>query len=235
MKRHLITLIPARAGSKGIPGKNTKICAGKPLIQYTFDSVRMAQLPGRVFVSSDCDEVNRLALANGIEVPFVRPESLSGDDSKITEVIVHFLEWVKANNIPCDSLMLLQPTSPLRKPESLIGSVEKFYEKDVDSLVSMVRVPHAFVPSSLMKLDESGFITGLDGGSIVPGVRQKKEILFARNGPSILISKIGVLTTGMLYGKKTIGFEMTPEESIDIDDPFEFKVAECLLKCGEKN
>lgn len=229
MSNNILTLIPARAGSKGIPGKNTKLCGGRPLIEHTFRAAKSAKGIGRIFVSSDSSEIHELAKKAGVEVPFNRPDELSGDEAPVLKVMQHFLEWTKKEKIPCDAVMLLQPTSPLRTTDSIERAITLFCEKQPDSLVSMVKIPHSCVPSSAMKLTVGGIVKNLEGGKIQPASRQKKEILYARNGPAILIVKKSVLESGSLYGDQTIGFEMSAEESLDIDHMHEFNYADFLL------
>jgi CMP-N,N'-diacetyllegionaminic acid synthase len=209
-------LIPARGGSKGIPRKNLAPLAGKPLVRWAIDAARAADTVTRVVVSTDDDEI--AAAVGDVEV-LRRPAELSGDETPMLEVIRHALEHVQ----PCDVLVLLQPTSPLRRPGQVDEAVRLLLESGADTVVSVVEVPHRYEPSSLMELRDGRLVARSE-----PTTRQAKERLYARNGPAILALRPSGLGD-RLYGGNVVGFVMAERDSLDIDTPHDLELAEALL------
>ena len=182
---HVVALIPARGGSKGIPRKNLAPLAGKPLLLWAIDAALAADTVTRVVVSTDDDEI---AAAAGDAELLRRPAELAGDDTPMLEVIRHALEHVE----PCEVLVLLQPTSPLRRPEQVDEAVRMLLESGADTVVSVVEVPHRYEPSSLMELRDGRLVARSE-----PTTRQAKEPLYARNGPAILALRPSELGEGL--------------------------------------
>lgn len=224
-----IALIPARGGSKGIPGKNTRLLAGVPLINHTITAAITSLGAANVFVSTDSPDIASIASDIGAQAPFLRPTSLSADNSTAVEVVEHFIAWALSESIDLDAIVYLQPTSPLRSSASISSACEVFRKVPTDSLVSVVPVPHQFTPSSLMVGTES-WLRPCESFDSTPLRRQDKSEFFARNGPAILITKPATLEThGNLYGEKILKFEMSHEESVDIDSDSDLKYAEWLF------
>ena len=212
---HVVALIPARGGSKGIPRKNLAPLAGKPLLNWAIDAALSADTVTRVVVSTDDDEI---AAAAGDAELLRRPAELAGDDTPMLDVIRHALEHVE----PCEVLVLLQPTSPLRRSEHVDGALSLLLESDADGVVSVVEVPHAFRPASLMRL-ESGRLVALDPDE--PLLRQQRAALYARNGPAVLALRPGA----RLYEGDWRAYVMDARDSLDVDTPFDLEVADLLL------
>ena len=210
----VLGLIPARGGSKGIPGKNLVPLAGKPLLAWTVDAARAARSLTHVVVSTDDDGI---AAAAGVQV-LRRPAELAADETPMLDVIRH-----AAEEIPCDVLVLLQPTSPLRRPEHVDESVALLRETGADCVVSVVEVPHQFRPDSLMALEDGRLVALGDARR-----RQDKQSVYARNGPAVLVVRPDRLGDD-LYAGDTRPYVMDPRDSIDVDGPFELELAELLL------
>jgi CMP-N,N'-diacetyllegionaminic acid synthase len=214
-----VGLIPARGGSKGIPGKNLVPLAGRPLLAWTVAAAREARRLDRVVVSTESAEISRFAAELGVEV-LARPAELARDETPMRDVVLHALEELGR----CDVLVLLQPTSPLRRSEHVDEAVDLLLETRADSVVSVVEVPHAFRPDQLMELED---------GRLVPlgpsaGRRQDKRPAYARNGPAVLAlrpDRIGE----ELYGGDCRPYPMAPEDSVDVDEDFDLELAEFLL------
>jgi len=219
----VLGVIPARGGSKGIPRKNLAPLAGRPLLAYTCDAARDSERLDRVIVSTDDEEIAEVARSNGVEAPFVRPAALSADDASMLDVLLHALDAVGG----ADAVVLLQPTSPLRTAAHVDEAVDRFAASGADSVVSVVRVPHAFSPGSLLRLDDGRLVPLLDGEQARR--RQDKPVLYARNGPAVLVVGADVLHAGSLYGDDSRPYEMDLRSSVDIDSPFELELAELLL------
>lgn len=227
----VLGLIPARGGSKGIPRKNIRMLAGKPLLGWTAEAALASRLD-RVILSSDDPEIIEIAKSCLVEIPFVRPEHLAGDDTPAIDVVLHAVQTLKeiGNYMP-DAVMLLQPTSPLRTTSDIDQSLELFEKHpEASSLVSVVKVPHNMVPESLMKLEADGYVKHLMLWDEKKNIRQKKPTYYARNGAAIYIVKTECLfNNNTLYGDKILSYEMPRERSIDVDDYFDFEICEFIL------
>lgn len=226
----ILGLIPARGGSKGIPHKNIVPLAGKPLIAWTVEAAQTSRID-RLILSSDDPAIIQTAQAFGVEVPFVRPAELATDTTPGIDVIIHAVEWMitQANFRP-DAVMLLQPTSPLRRAEHIDAALDLFFERDADSLVSVVKVPHNMIPESLMQIDVDGWLERVVAYDERRNLRQSKPTYWARNGAAIyLIRTELLLEKRTLYGDRMVAYEMSREESIDIDDRFDLQLCEWIL------
>jgi CMP-N,N'-diacetyllegionaminic acid synthase len=211
-------LIPARGGSKGIQRKNLAPVGGKPLLRWTVEAALAAQALERVVVSTDDDEI--AAAAADCEV-LRRPAALAADETPMLEVVLHALDSLEA----ADAVCLLQPTSPLRRPEHVDAAVALLRESGADGVVSVVEVPHQYLPGSLMTL-EGNRLARLEPGA--PTLRQQKPALVARNGPAVLVVRSEGLAERGLYGGDLRALPMDPRDSVDVDGPYELELAELL-------
>jgi CMP-N,N'-diacetyllegionaminic acid synthase len=216
----ILGLIPARGGSKGIPRKNLAPVAGKPLLAWTVGAALASRRLTRAVVSTDSDEIADVARSLGADV-LARPAELAADETPMLDVIRHALGELRA----CDALVLLQPTSPLRRAKHIDEAVELLLDSGADAVVSVVEAPHAFLPASLMLLEE-GRLVALDARA--PLVRQQKAQLYARNGPAVLALRPERLGGG-LYEGDCRAYVMDPRDSLDVDGPFELELAGLLL------
>jgi len=146
-------------------------------------------------------------------------------------VMQHCLAELRRLGETVEAIVLLQPTSPFRRARHVRESIAKFRETQAQSLVSVVRVPHRFVPEGQMR-EKDGFLSPYFGGDIGRTTRQEKELLFARNGPAVLIVRSSVLDAGLLYGDCIVGYEMDELSSLDVDTPEELRLADHLLRTG---
>lgn len=217
----LIALIPARGGSKGIPRKNIVMVAGKPLIAHTIEAAKGAKGIARVIVSTDSEEIAAVAREYGAEV-VMRPANIAADDTQMIPVLQHALEQA-----PADAIVLLQPTSPLRTSAHITEAIQAYASSGTDSLVSVMQVPHPFLPSSLYRMGEN-VLQPLSDTLVTR--RQDKEILYARNGPAILIASASLIREGKLYGSSVVPYVMDKESSVDIDDAQDLSYAAFLLE-----
>ena len=219
----VVGLIPARAESKGIPRKNLVPLAGKPLLQWTIEAGAGSEVLTRVVVSTDWEEAATLARALGAEV-LERPAELARDETPMLEVVRHALGALGR----CDVLVLLQPTSPLRRAVHVDGAVRLLLESAADCVVSVVEVPHQFRSDSLLALEGTRLVPLAETGSTR---RQEKTVVYARNGPAVLALRPERLGDDF-YGGDCRPFVMEPRDSIDIDGPFELELAELLLSAS---
>lgn len=215
-----IGIIPARGGSKRVPGKNIRLIAGKPLLAWTAEAARASRLD-RVFLSTDSEDIAKVGRDLGIEVPYLRPASLAEDSTQMLPVLQQFVGWLEQAGFAISSIVLLQPTSPLRLPDHIDQSLDLFESRKPESVVSITDVPSAFGSSKFMKLDADGSVTKV--------ALQPTEGFVVRNGPAIVITTPQVLERGELYGRPTLGFSMARRYSLDIDDEEDFLFAEQML------
>ena len=223
----VLGVIPARGGSKGIAHKNLRRVGGRPLLAFTADAVRDSQRLTRAIVSTDDPAIASAAEALGLEVPFLRPADLASDSAPMMPVLQHAVREMSARGFDAEAVVLLQPTSPLRRGEHIDAAIDLLASSGADTVVSVVEVPHQFTPSSLMKLDD-GRLQPLEDGPLILQ-RQSKPRLFARNGPAVLAVRTAQLARGALYGDDTRALVMAPEESLDIDGPWDLELLEFML------
>jgi len=218
----VLGFIPARGGSKGLPGKNKKLMLGKPLISYAIETALASNLID-IVVSSDDDDIIKIASQYNISV-VKRPNELSGDLAPTLPAMVHAVEAMAKNY---DAVMTLQVTSPFRTVRHINETIELFsQDDDADSLVSVVKIPHKFTDTSIM-LKEGKYIKLVDSEKIVLR-RQEKPTYWARNGAVIYITRIDKIGE-YIFGGKIIPYEMSKIESIDIDDIEDWLMAEAIM------
>jgi CMP-N,N'-diacetyllegionaminic acid synthase len=219
----VIGIIPARAGSKGVPGKNKKLLAGKPLIYYTLKAALYSKLDKIVLTTDDVD-IMEMGIHMGVEV-VKRPIELAQDHTPTLPVLRHVMEFQTEE---FDAVMTLQPTSPLRRAFHINEAIELFKANpNSDSLVSVISVPHNMTPSSLMKLNGDLLENDLYGQSPILR-RQDKPKLYARNGAAIYMTKTSKIHE-FVFGGKIIPYFMKKIESIDIDNHEDWQLAELII------
>lgn len=223
----MLGVIPARGGSRGVPGKNLAPVGGRPLLAFTADAARASRALTHVIVSTDAPAIADAARAMGLDVPFLRPAALAADDTPMLPVLQHAVSEMAARQIVVDTVVLLQPTSPLRRAEHIDAAVVMLEATGADAVVSVVEVPHQFNPVSVMRMDDERLRPFLDGPSVTR--RQDKPRLFARNGPAVLAIRTRVLEAGSLYGTDTRGLVMSAEDSLDVDSPWDLAVLDAIL------
>ena len=222
-RNDLLGVIPARGGSKGIYRKNLASLRGKSLLAYSVEAASQSCLE-HVVVSTEDDEIADAARSLNADV-LVRPPKLAADNTQMIEVMRHVAEQADPQVI---GFVLLQPTSPLRVAADIDEAIALFDESAADSVVSVVRVPHRYTPTSLMTMEDGR----LEPLSLSEGPldRHDKTELFARNGPAVVVSRRSVIESGRLYGDVNLGFEMPWDRSVDVDDPEDLVLAKLLLQ-----
>jgi CMP-N-acetylneuraminic acid synthetase len=225
-------LITARGGSKGIPHKNIAPLAGRPLLAYTCEAALGSRHLARIILSTDDEAIAEVGRSCGIEVPFLRPADLAQDDTSSLAVAQHAVRWLEEHEEwRADILVLLQPTSPLRRAAHIDEALDRLIDAGADTVVSVVEVPHHFSPYKLMQMRE-GFLENFWVGPapVDPFRRQGIPVLYGRNGPAILATRVPVLfERESFYGARVVPYVMPEHESVDIDTPFDLRLAEWLL------
>jgi CMP-N-acetylneuraminic acid synthetase len=223
----VLGVVPARGGSKGVPQKNLRLLAGRPLLAYTADAARASRRLARVILSTDDPAIADAGRALGLDVPFMRPGDLAADDTPMLPVLQHAVRELARGGFDADVAVLLQPTSPLRRAEHIDAAVDLLESSGADSVVSVTEVPHQFNPVSVMAL-EDGRLTPFAAGPPILR-RQDKPRVFARNGPAVLAVRVTTLDRGSLYGEDCRALVMSAEESVDIDSAADLEYAEFLM------
>lgn len=228
----ILAVIPARGGSKGVPRKNIRPLAGRPLIGWTIAAAHAATALDRIVVSTEDDEIARVSRDLGAEVPFLRPPELAADESSTLDVLRHVVaELERRDGYRPDAVMTLQPTSPLRTARHIDEAAALFTaDPEADSLVSFIEVPHVFHPRSVMKRDAAGYMVPyLDAPQ--PTRRQDKDPVFARNGAAIYITRTDCLDR-FVFGGRLLAYMMDEAGSLDIDTEADLAMAEAALAAG---
>ena len=230
---NILGLITARGGSKGIPHKNIVPIAGRPLLAYTCMAALASQSISRVVLSTDDDEIAGVGREYGVQVPFMRPPELAGDNTPSIAVAQHALHWLAQHeNWTADILVLLQPTSPLRQAHHIDEALEMMTASGADSVVSVVKVPHHFSPYKVLE-NRDGWLVNFwqDALPFDALNRHNLPTFYARNGPAVLVTRASiVLETNSFYGQHIAPYEMSEAESFDIDTPFDLRLVEWLLE-----
>ncbi len=223
--KRILALIPARGGSKGIPHKNITPLAGEPLIKYTIDAAKQSKYIDYVFVSTDDAEIADVSKKFGAKVPFLRPEELASDTAKTIDAVLHAIETLRKAGETFDSLVLLQPTSPLRTTEDINQAIETFYKTSRKPVVSVSEVSDH--PILIRTIEDGRLHPLLQTGSTVR--RQDMPPFYRVNG-SIYINPIEGISPTTSFNDNPIPFVMSPSHSIDIDEPLDLKIAEWITQ-----
>lgn len=217
-------VITARGGSKGLPGKNIKDLCGKPLIAYSIDVARAFTDDENICVSTDSEEIKQVVEEYGLKVPFLRPDYLATDTATTNDVLLHAVEFYEKQGKHYSKLLLLQPTSPLRKVEEVKGAIA-LYRNDIDMVVSVMK-SHA--PAVLCNDNQDGYVE-LVYNKKAQG-RQSLPTLYEFNGAIYVINVESLKNKGLAGFDKRIKYVMPKESSIDIDDIFDFMLVETIMK-----
>ena len=221
-----ISIITARGGSKGIPRKNIKLLNNKPLVYYSIHASINSKLIKNTYVTTEDNEIAEISLNYGAKI-IKRPIELSKDESSSVDTILHSLDYLEETDKLPEFFVLLQPTSPLRTSEDIDNAINLFIENDCNALVSVCKLDHSSMLNFSIKnnylknnCDESYFNTR----------RQELPTLYSPNGAIYIITSRALRKSKSFFPKKTIPYIMPKEKSIDLDTPFDFKLAELLLK-----
>lgn len=225
-----IAIIPARSGSKGLKDKNIKLLDGKPLISYTINAAIQSKQFNTVYVSTDSAEYARISRDYGASVPYLRPKELSEDHTSTWDVVKYILEEYKKKGVVFDTVMLLQPTSPLRTAEDIFGAFKLFLEKDADAVVSVCEAEHS--PLWCNTLPENLSMNQFIKTEFSSRPRQLLDKFYRLNGAIYLLKTKLVDRMSELYSDNCYAYIMKKEHSIDIDDIYDFRLAEVILNEG---
>lgn len=225
-------LICARGGSKGLPGKNIKILAGKPLIAHSIEAAKKISSVNRIIVSTDSETIADVAREYGAEVPFVRPTNLSGDNVSEWAVWQHALGWMGQYDVCPASFLVLPPTAPLRQPIDIENALNLFKASEADGVLCATDA-HRHPCFNMVASDASGRCrVAIDNGKKTYR-RQDVEKLFDVTTVCYVLRSAYVLDNNHLFDGKIFMQHVPRERSIDIDTQFDFDIAEFLIQRNE--
>ena len=226
--QRVLAIIPARSGSKGLPGKNIKLLNGKPLIGWTIDAAISSLFIDEVIVSTDGEEIAEISKKFGAKVPFLRPKDLAGDDSPRIDAILHCIDFLKSQNDVYDLVVYLQPTSPLRLASDIDSAIEMLDGEKMEAVISVCEVEHPPFWSNTIPKD--GCIKNFLRPEYVGVNRQDLDVCYRLNG-AVFVSGVEYLkVNGEFWGEKTFAYKMPTERSVDIDTEIDFKIAEVFMR-----
>lgn len=225
--KKFLAIIPARSGSKGLKDKNIKELCGKPMIAYTIEAAKESKIFEDIIVSTDSLKYAEISNKYGASVPFLRPDYLSTDIATTNDVIEYTIKELQKIGKEFDYFILLQPTSPLRTSQDILGAVELLFKKNANSIISVCEAEHS--PLYMNILDESLSMDGFLPKNVKTR-RQEFSKYYRLNG-AIYISKVDYfLKYKNFYGEISYAYIMDKIRSIDIDDEFDFTMAENFIK-----
>jgi CMP-N,N'-diacetyllegionaminic acid synthase len=218
----VLAIIPARAGSKGLPNKNIKLLNNKPLISWTIEAALNSKLIDKIIVSTDDIRIMDITSSYGIQKTNLRPESLSKGNSLSDDVIKYEMRKFPEHNV----IIMLQPTSPLRSSIHIDDALSSFFKKRAKSLVSVFELKKS--PFWAFTV-EKGYLKSLFDIKTIPRTRQKLKTTYMLNGAIYISLSSFFEEQGSFITNETMYYEMKENESIDIDDLDDFKLAENIL------
>jgi len=218
-----LAVIPARAGSKGLPRKNLLPLAGKPLIAWTIEAALSSKVLDRVIVSTESREIAAVARRYGADVPFVRPNALARDETPGIDVVLHATEQLPDYK----TVVLLQPTSPLRMPGDIIAAIELYRCRTATTCVSVVRSKAH--PNWMMSLDSEHRLLPYEPSGVT-NRRQELSSLYQLNGSIYVLDRDSIKLHRSIYTDRNVGYVMPPERSFDIDTELDHLICEKLIE-----
>lgn len=224
----VLGLVPARGGSKGVAGKNIRPLLGHTLLEYTARAARDSGVLDRVILSTDSTEIAEAGRRAGLEVPFLRPPSLATDDTPMLPVIEHALAQTERDNWSPYIIVLLQPTSPLRRPDHIRDAVNLLRATNADSVVTVVEVPRHLSPDYVMRLDDGRLKPFLPDGLRITR-RQDARPAYSRDGTVYAFRRSTLERFGGIYGEDCRPLLIDACESLSIDTEDDWKEAERRL------
>ena len=225
----MLAIIPARGGSKGLPGKNIRMLGGKPLIHWKIEAALKCKSIDRVILSTDSQEIADACANTGIEIPFMRPANLAEDESSSIDVYNYTINrLIHDNHFSDDKYIVLLPTVPFVTSNDIDNAVTIFEENNADSVISCTRLP--FPKEWIFDVDmETNLIKNSSNDiSLLP--RQNYKNSYIVNGGIYILRHSLISTQKTYYFQNTMAYEMPEERSIDIDTIHDFKLAEFMYQ-----
>lgn len=236
MKNNKIFIIPARKGSKGLPGKNVRVLGGKPLISYSIEFAKLVSTKDdTICVSTNDEEVIKIANELGVSTPFLRPDELSTDSANTYQVIIHAIEFYKSIGKIFDTIVLLQPTSPFRLMTDFAEMEKLYFSKNPDMVVS-VKLSKESPYFTLFQEDTNGLLNKfIDDKSSNYKQRQDCPPVYTYNGSIYVVNCKSFMEKGNFDFEHKLKYVMPDNRSIDIDTPVDWVLTEFYLNGSNEN
>jgi CMP-N-acetylneuraminic acid synthetase len=229
----ILALIPARGGSKRLPGKNIRMLGGKPLIVWSIDVAKNIPEICDILVSTDDFDIAQFCKEAGASVPWLRPNELASDVSSSVDVALHALDWYESEKGHVDGLLLLQPTSPFRTQSNIQRGIKLFTKNNCQPVVGVSQT-HTH-PMWTLKMEGDYLVPFMEDHRL-ESRSQDLPKAYVVNGSFYLISPKELRACHSFVGKKTIPLLIeSPQEIIDIDTEWDFKIAESILSTSNNN
>lgn len=231
----ILAIIPARGGSKGVPGKNIKNLLGKPLINWTIDVLKLSKYIDRIFVSTDSQEIKDIAVKNGIEIPFLRNELLAKDNSLVIDAVIEAVDYFSSIGETYDTVLLFEPTSPMRNVELVDEAINILEENnDIDSIATFSEIELPLERIWLIE-NNSPQLMMRDPNAFMP--RQQLSIAYKLNGLlyGIRVNVLKSMSSPQIITDNVFPLITKREISTDIDDISDFEYIEFLMSKNENN
>jgi len=219
-----VAVIPARAGSKGVPDKNIRLLSGRPLVEWSIAAALRSSRIDRVIVSTDSESYAETCRAMGAEVPFLRPPEISGDRSTDFEFVLHMLDWLKVHAVEPSTIVHIRPTTPLRDPALVDGAIDSFASapnatalRSVHEMSESAYKTFEIVDDRLRRVGDTS--TELDAANVP---RQKFPSTYSANGYVDVLSTEFIRRTGLLHGNAVMPFVTPRVTEVDSEDDFLF-------------
>ena len=226
----ILGIIPARANSKRVPGKNFRMLNGKALVQYAMDAALDSKLLTTIVLSSDSQEILALAKGYGDKIlTLERPSKFATDDSPAIDYVKHTLEYLQINkNKNFDAVAIIQASSPLTKGSDIDNTIQLMFDYDAECAVSIREVPYDLRPSKYLLLENNKLNSFLTASQIEQ-LKNEERKFYVRNG-SVYVSSLKLIKEGKLLSENCAAYIMPAERSVDINDEMDLLFAEFLLK-----
>ena len=227
-----LAIIPARSGSKGLKDKNIKLLNGKPLLAYTIEVAKESKVFDEIYVSTDSSEYAEIAKQWGASVPFLRSKELATDTAATWDVVKDTLRQYLNKGVKFDTIAILQPTSPFRRSEDIINGYNQMALKKANAIVSVCEMDHSPLWSNV--LPEDGSLKDFLNKEVLNLPRQSLPTYYRINGALYIAKADYALHAESLYDDKCYAIVMSKENSIDIDDEMDFKMAEFIMQLSQE-
>lgn len=230
-EKKILAIIPARGGSKGLPGKNIRPLLGKPLIGWTIEQAKSSKYIDEIFISTDCSIISKVAESFGVKVPELRPAELASDSASSASFVIYTLDKLKTEGKDFDYILLLEPTSPLRTNNDIDDSIElAINNPDYDGVVSLgeVHMEHPLIVKKVNRQTQK-ILPYIDNAQKI-NQRQEADLAFFPYGIVYLVKKDHFLKTKEFYGVNTIPYYVERWQCYEVDDVFDFVAIESILK-----
>ena len=225
----VLGVIPARGGSKGIPGKNIRLLGGRPLLEYTVRAARESGVIDRLILSTDSSEIAEVGRGLGVEVPFLRPSALAQDETPMLAVLQHALAFLEDRGWSPDIITLLQPTAPLRRPVHISDAIALLRSAGCDAVASVAEVPRHLSPDYVMRIVDGRLVSFLpEGRSLMR--RQDARAAYARDGTVYAFWRKTLVEMASIYGNDCRPLVVPSHESVTLDTLDDWPIAELRLR-----